>query len=117
MKKRTPGFLSEENIPHNSEVFSYIQELHDYLWKFTRIAKPNVSGIIDNFVDSAVDELAALRAERDEAVRLLAKSGIPYEAIRMDYESKKWIAEKVWNLIEETTNEIRAFLSKIEERK
>ncbi len=71
MKKRTPGFLSEENIPHNSEVFSYIQELHDYLWKFTRIAKPNVSGIIDNFVDSAVDELAALRAERDEAVRLL----------------------------------------------
>lgn len=65
----------------------------------------------------AAQELAALRAERDEAVRLLAKHGIPYEAIRADYGSKKWIAENVWSLIEETTNEIRAFLSKIEERK
>ena len=57
MKQRTPGFLSEEKIDHDSEPFDYIQELHGYLWRFVRAVCPGASGCIDGLVDDAIDKL------------------------------------------------------------
>ena len=54
MKTRPSGFLAENNISHESEIFSYITELHDYLWRFTRIAMPGASGDLKDFVDKAL---------------------------------------------------------------
>lgn len=33
MKKRTDGFLAPDQIDHDTEIFSYIRELHEYLWE------------------------------------------------------------------------------------
>jgi len=38
MKKRPEGFLSEEYIDHDSEVFDYIRELHMILWRIVGTA-------------------------------------------------------------------------------
>ncbi len=64
MKKRSTGFLSEEKISHDSEIFDYIKELHSYLWQFVRIAFPGVRGKLDIYVDHAVKELK--RRKRNE---------------------------------------------------
>ena len=50
MKKRPDGFLSEENISHDSEIFDYIKELHGYLWKFIRTQNPGASGSLDDIL-------------------------------------------------------------------
>ena len=55
MKKRTNGFLSERNIDHGGEVFSYIKELHDYLWDFIGIHKPDSQGSIQDHLDAALE--------------------------------------------------------------
>ena len=59
MKKRPDRFLSYDEIDHNSEIFSYIQELHKYLWRVIRAVTPGASGIIDNHIDRAIDTLEA----------------------------------------------------------
>lgn len=65
-------------------------------------------------VVAAQEQLATLKAERDEAIKLLAECAIPYEAIRLDTGSKKWISPKVWIEIEKTTNKVREFLIKVQ---
>ena len=57
MKTRPDGFLSEDNIPHDSEIFDYIKELHEYLWRFVRVVDPGSSGHISDFIDKAIDRL------------------------------------------------------------
>lgn len=57
MIERPPGFLSEKHIDHDSEVFSYISELHNYLWKFVEIANPGASGHLNDHVDDALRRL------------------------------------------------------------
>jgi len=54
MKKRSKGFLSNENISHDSEVFDYIKELHQYIWEFVRIQIPSASGNLSEYVDDAI---------------------------------------------------------------
>lgn len=54
MKNRTNGFLSKENIDHDSEQFDYITEIHNYLWKFVRTQIPNANGKLSDFVDDAL---------------------------------------------------------------
>ena len=54
MKKRSEGFLREELIPHDSEQFDYISELHAYLWRFVRCEIPEASGDLADFLDAAV---------------------------------------------------------------
>lgn len=54
MKNRSSGFLAEDKIPHDSEIFDYIKELHTYLWRFVRAEIPSASGSLDEFVDEAV---------------------------------------------------------------
>lgn len=43
----------------------------------------------------------------DELRKALVECAIPYEAIRMDAESKKWIAPEVWKAIEDATDTAR----------
>jgi len=61
MKNRTKWFLSEEKISHDSEIFDYIVELHDYLWRFVRVHSPGASGKLDTFIDSAIEKAEAKR--------------------------------------------------------
>jgi len=65
MKPRTDGFLSEENIPHDSEQFDYIRELHDYLWRFVRVSNPGASGNLGDYIDGAVDSAEADKRRLD----------------------------------------------------
>jgi hypothetical protein len=46
----------------------------------------------------------------------LAKAAIPYEALLMDVESRKWIAPEVWTAIETAVTAARAALSGKERR-
>ena len=57
MKKRPKGFLSNENIPHDSQPFLYIRELHDYLWDFIHVAIPGAQGDINDYIDIALELL------------------------------------------------------------
>lgn len=61
MKERPGGFLSEKNIAHNSEVFDYIRELHEYLWHFVRIFHPSASGSLCNWIDVTLDDIESRR--------------------------------------------------------
>ena len=63
MKKRSIGFLSKENIDHDSEQFDYIKELHEYLWKFIRAEIPGANGSISQFVDFALAKAKNLQQE------------------------------------------------------
>ncbi len=57
MKQRPIGFLSERCIDHDSAAFDYIAELHDYLWRVIRIAKPGSSGNLGALLDDAIKKL------------------------------------------------------------
>lgn len=57
MKHRPDGFLAESNIPHDSEVFDYIRELHEYLWRFVRISNPGAGGNLSEYIDNSIDHL------------------------------------------------------------
>jgi len=70
MKKRPDGFLSAQNISHDSEQFDYIKELHEYLWKFVRCEIPDASGNIKDFIDEALSKSEL----RSEAVRTLIET-------------------------------------------
>ena len=54
MKPRPDGFLSGNEISHDSEIFDYIRELHDYLWQFVRVFRPGVFGYLDDFIDDVL---------------------------------------------------------------
>jgi hypothetical protein len=64
MKPRPDGFLSQKHIDHDSEVFDYIVELHEYLWRVARVAFPGASGHLTNYVDRAIEKLEAQEGER-----------------------------------------------------
>ena len=57
MKERSVGFLRDELISHDSEQFDYIKELHDYLWRFVRVAHPGASGNLMDYLPSAIEML------------------------------------------------------------
>ena len=54
MKQRTPGFLSPAKIDQDGEIFDYIRELHEYLWRFTRAHIPQANGSLAHWLDDAV---------------------------------------------------------------
>jgi hypothetical protein len=54
MKPRPNGFLAEDKISHDSEIFDYIRELHDYLWQFVRVFYPGASGVLDDYIDNSL---------------------------------------------------------------
>lgn len=57
MKKRPNGFLAKDEIGHDSEIFDYIRELHDYLWRFVRTEMPGASGELDGCIDEALQRM------------------------------------------------------------
>ena len=56
MKNRPKGFLSEENIDHDSEIFDYIVELHGILWDFVRMQKPGASGRLNDHLNDILED-------------------------------------------------------------
>jgi hypothetical protein len=42
MKQRPSGFLNPEYTP--DDVFDYVRELHEVLWRFVRAEYPNANG-------------------------------------------------------------------------
>ena len=65
MKKREDGFLASDQIDHETEIFNYIQELHEYLWQFVRVVYPEASGELRDFVDDALDIAKSEQVLRD----------------------------------------------------
>lgn len=57
MKARPPGFIADSEIDHEGEIFDYICELHDYLWRVARAMTPSASGCLGDFLDEVVEEL------------------------------------------------------------
>lgn len=55
MKNRPKGFLSPENIDHDSECFDYIKELHEYMWRFVKSQIPEASGNLSDYIDKAIE--------------------------------------------------------------
>lgn len=55
MKNRNTGFLAEDKISHESEVFDYIRELHEYLWRFVKCQIHSASGNLEKYVDVAIE--------------------------------------------------------------
>lgn len=62
MKERPKGFLSD--ISRSSEVFDYIVELHEYLWRVVRALEPGASGHLNEQVDHAIGLLEAAARKR-----------------------------------------------------
>jgi hypothetical protein len=61
MKPRPNGFLAEDKIARDSEIFDYIRELHDYLWQFVRIFQPAAYGVVDDYVDDVLEMARATK--------------------------------------------------------
>jgi len=61
MKTRPSGFLSEDNIAHDSEIFDYIRELHEYLWRYVRLFRSGASGSLSSTVDAVLDDAESKR--------------------------------------------------------
>jgi len=61
MKTRPKGFIAEDKIDHNGEIFDYIRELHEYLWKFVQVFYPGASGSLTDWVDEPLDEVESKR--------------------------------------------------------
>ena len=72
MKPRPRGFLAESEISHDSEIFDYIHELHDYLWQFVRVFRPMASGYLDDFIDNV---LATARGSKEGKVIAIMGGG------------------------------------------
>ena len=52
MEKRPNGFLDPDKI--DKEVFNYIRELHEILWRFVRAEYPNASGSLNDWLPTAL---------------------------------------------------------------
>ena len=61
MKQRPAGFIAEDKVDHNGEIFDYIRELHEYLWKFVRIFYPMASGSLNEWLDQTLDDIESKR--------------------------------------------------------
>jgi len=57
MKQRPKNFLGEDKIDQNGEIFDYIRELHQYLWKFVYIYYPGAGGSLDEWLDVTLNNV------------------------------------------------------------
>lgn len=64
MKPRPHGFLHCSKLPHDSEIFDYIVELHELLWRVVRVISPGASGQLDNHLPDVIDRLEASSVSR-----------------------------------------------------
>ena len=61
MKNRPSGFIAEDKIDHNGEIFDYIRELHQYLWAFVYIFHPGAGGNLSEWVDDTLANASCSR--------------------------------------------------------
>lgn len=59
MRERSPGFLRDEVISHESEQFDYIAELHYILWRFVTAEIPHASGDLSEWIPPALRDAEA----------------------------------------------------------
>lgn len=59
-------------------------------------------------------EIPALRDRNAVLLRAIVEMALPYEALRMDGGSRRWIAPTTWKLIVEATDRARALLSQVD---
>ncbi len=57
MKKRPKHLLTADKIDHKGELFDYIHELQNYLWRVVRIAYPDAVGDVEDWIDPAIGKL------------------------------------------------------------
>ena len=76
MKERTKYFLAADKIDQDGEIFDYIRELHDYLWRFVWAVRPGASGGLSDYVDSAVEELERPKKQSRVSRALFGERGI-----------------------------------------
>ncbi len=69
MKDRPNGFLAEENIDHDSEIFDYIKELHEYLWRVIRAVNAGENGHLSESLDKNIEALEKCFKGRFEKTR------------------------------------------------
>ena len=69
MKDRPKGFLSNENIPHNSIQFEYLVELHEYLWRFIRVHIPGASGKLNELLGKAIEIAETKSKDNDKSTK------------------------------------------------
>jgi hypothetical protein len=62
-------------------------------------------------LEAAEKEVDALQARVAACEQAIVKMAEPYEALRMDDESRRWIAPEVWKTIVEATEQARALLA------
>ncbi len=74
----------------------------DWSWVADELHNAYMQGV--NERDQLLAEVARLR-------KVLVQMAIPYEALLMDAESRKWIAPTVWSAIEAAVTAARAALS------
>uniref|UniRef100_A0A6M3IUZ7 Uncharacterized protein n=1 Tax=viral metagenome TaxID=1070528 RepID=A0A6M3IUZ7_9ZZZZ len=61
MKERPRGFIGEDKIDHDGEIFDYIKELHNYLWEFIYIFHPGAGGSLSDWVNDTLDDIKSGR--------------------------------------------------------
>jgi CRISPR/Cas system-associated protein Cas10 (large subunit of type III CRISPR-Cas system) len=76
MKDRPYGFLAQDKIDQDSEIFDYIRELHNYLWDYIRRIIPSASGNLDEYIDKGLkvlDEYNRILSENEEEIETLLR--------------------------------------------
>ena len=76
MKDRPYGFLAEDKISHNDEIFDYIKELHNYLWEYIRRIIPSASGNLHDYVDEGLkvlDDYNRILTEHEEEIEVIKR--------------------------------------------
>ena len=76
MKDRPHGFLAEDKIDSNSEIFDYIRELHNYLWEYIRRIIPSASGGLNDYVDKGLeilDEYNKILLNHEEEIEVIKR--------------------------------------------
>lgn len=80
MKQRPSGFLSNENIDHDSDIC----ELHDYLWRYVMLHKLSASGVLHYYIDSVLIEQESIRTIPKKMYEIIQKFGPKSIGLHLD---------------------------------
>lgn len=70
-KSRPKGFLGNDQIDHNSDIFDYIRELHEILWRVCWAVNPGATGYLEHNVGSAIEILERPQSSSGAAVEAM----------------------------------------------
>jgi len=91
VKPRPAGFLANTILDHQDEVFDYICELHNYLWRFIRLRNPGASGNLADEIDRVLEPQAHLSS--------LSRADIATQL--REWATSKFYAGHPWLLVKE----------------